>query len=167
MFHLALHFYYAFYLREYSTSNYCTMINGVSVSLEPTYKEWKGTSMCKHRKVNPQLSKVHLLQSHFTMLIHLIGIIYIIFRQWERNCKKSFNWVIQPSIQACQIVRREIEIEILWEDFLLKKKKSLENPKWIFSLFWDGEETCQLLQILEKWNFQKHSITLRFLAASF
>lgn len=37
--------------------------------------------------------------------------------------KKSFNWVIQPSIQACQILKREIVTEILREDFSPKKKK--------------------------------------------
>lgn len=128
--------------------------------------------MCKHRKVNPWLSKVHLLQSHFTLLRHLMGIIYIIFRQWERNCKKkSFNLVIQPSIQDCQILRRETEIKILREDFLLKKKRrrSLEKtPVYNFTvLLWDEEETCQLLPFLKEWNFQWHSITLRFLRGSF
>ena len=51
----------------------------------------------------------------------------------ETSRKKiSFNWVIQPSIQACQIVKREIETEIQRRDFLPKGKKFWENQSGSF-----------------------------------
>lgn len=58
-------------------------------------------------------------------------------------------------VQSCQIVRREIEIKILREDVLLKRKRKesggeretgLERTSLDLVIFLRWEDTCQLLQ---------------------